>query len=33
VKVMSWYDNECGYSSQMVREPRRIAAEFEGGRT
>jgi glyceraldehyde 3-phosphate dehydrogenase len=26
VKVMSWYDNEWGYSSQMVREARRIAA-------
>jgi glyceraldehyde 3-phosphate dehydrogenase len=33
VKVMSWYDNEWGYSSQMVREARRIAAEFEGRRT
>jgi len=26
VKVMAWYDNEWGYSSQMVREARRIAA-------
>jgi glyceraldehyde 3-phosphate dehydrogenase len=26
VKVMSWYDNEWGYSSQMVREAVRIAA-------
>jgi glyceraldehyde 3-phosphate dehydrogenase len=25
VKVMSWYDNEWGYSSQMVREAQRIA--------
>src|SRR4051794_12813099 len=28
VKVMSWYDNEWGYSSQMVREARRIASAF-----
>jgi len=26
VKVMSWYDNEWGYSSQIVREASRIAA-------
>jgi glyceraldehyde 3-phosphate dehydrogenase len=26
VKVMSWYDNEWGYSSQLVREALRIAA-------
>ena len=26
VKVMSWYDNEWGYSQQMVRETLRIAA-------
>ena len=25
VKVMSWYDNEWGYASQMVREAKRIA--------
>lgn len=25
VKVMSWYDNEWGYASQMVREAVRIA--------
>jgi glyceraldehyde-3-phosphate dehydrogenase/erythrose-4-phosphate dehydrogenase len=25
VKVMSWYDNEWGYSSQLVREAQRIA--------
>ena len=25
VKVMSWYDNEWGYSSQLVREASRIA--------
>jgi glyceraldehyde 3-phosphate dehydrogenase len=24
VKVMSWYDNEWGYSSQLVREALRI---------
>lgn len=27
VKVMSWYDNEWGYSSQMVREAARLAKE------
>jgi glyceraldehyde 3-phosphate dehydrogenase len=27
VKVMSWYDNEWGYSSQLVREAARIASE------
>jgi glyceraldehyde 3-phosphate dehydrogenase len=27
VKIMSWYDNEWGYSSQMVREAVRIANE------
>ena len=26
VRVMSWYDNEWGYSSQMVREAVRMAA-------
>jgi glyceraldehyde 3-phosphate dehydrogenase len=31
VKVMSWYDNEWGYSSQMVREALRIAKASEGG--
>jgi glyceraldehyde 3-phosphate dehydrogenase len=25
VRVMSWYDNEWGYSSQLVREAQRIA--------
>jgi glyceraldehyde 3-phosphate dehydrogenase len=28
VKVMSWYDNEWGYSSQMVREAVRISREI-----
>jgi glyceraldehyde 3-phosphate dehydrogenase len=28
VKVMSWYDNEWGYSSQMVREAVRISKEI-----
>ena len=28
VKVMSWYDNEWGYSSQLVREASRIAREM-----
>ena len=28
VKVMSWYDNEWGYSNQLVREAVRIAAEI-----
>jgi glyceraldehyde 3-phosphate dehydrogenase len=27
VKVMSWYDNEWGYSSQMIREALRMARE------
>lgn len=29
VKVMSWYDNEWGYSCQMVREAVRIAASMK----
>ncbi|MGH9219682.1 MAG: type I glyceraldehyde-3-phosphate dehydrogenase, partial [Vicinamibacterales bacterium] len=29
VKVMSWYDNEWGYSSQLVREALRIASEMD----
>jgi glyceraldehyde 3-phosphate dehydrogenase len=29
VKVMSWYDNEWGYSSQLVREASRIGREME----
>ena len=28
IKVMSWYDNEWGYSSQLVREASRIATEM-----
>lgn len=30
LKVMSWYDNEWGYSSQLVREAARIAATIKG---
>ena len=29
VKVMSWYDNEWGYSNQLVREAVRIARELD----
>ena len=29
VKVMSWYDNEWGYSNQLVREAVRIARQIE----
>jgi glyceraldehyde 3-phosphate dehydrogenase len=29
VKVMSWYDNEWGYSNQLVREAVRIANQIE----
>jgi glyceraldehyde 3-phosphate dehydrogenase len=29
VKVMSWYDNEWGYSSQLVREAVRIASKID----
>ena len=29
VKVMSWYDNEWGYSSQMVREALLIARKTD----
>ena len=29
IKVMSWYDNEWGYSSQLVREASRIARQIE----
>jgi len=29
VKVMSWYDNEWGYTNQMIREALRIAKESE----
>jgi glyceraldehyde 3-phosphate dehydrogenase len=29
IKVMSWYDNEWGYSSQIVREASRIAAAID----
>ncbi|MBD3263778.1 MAG: type I glyceraldehyde-3-phosphate dehydrogenase [Candidatus Omnitrophica bacterium] len=30
VKVISWYDNEWGYSSQMVKEARRISTKGGG---
>ena len=29
IKVMSWYDNEWGYSSQLVREALRIGSEID----
>jgi glyceraldehyde 3-phosphate dehydrogenase len=29
IKVMSWYDNEWGYSNQIVREALRIAGEID----
>jgi len=29
VKVMSWYDNEWGYSNQLVREAVRIASKTD----
>ena len=29
IKVMSWYDNEWGYSSQLVLEALRIARESD----
>ena len=32
VKVMSWYDNEWGYSNQLVREALRIASVMDGRR-
>ena len=30
VKVMSWYDNEWGYTNQMIREAVGIAKECLG---
>jgi glyceraldehyde 3-phosphate dehydrogenase len=30
VKVMSWYDNEWGYTNQMIREAVSLARELEG---
>ena len=32
IKVMSWYDNEWGYSNQLVREALRIAQSLSGSR-
>ena len=32
VKVMSWYDNEWGYSNQLVREALWIASVMDGRR-
>jgi glyceraldehyde 3-phosphate dehydrogenase len=29
VKVMSWYDNEWGFTSQMIREAVRMSREYE----
>ena len=29
IKVMSWYDNEWGYSNQVIREALRISKETE----
>ena len=29
LEVMSWYDNEWGYSNQLVREAVRIACESD----
>jgi glyceraldehyde 3-phosphate dehydrogenase len=29
VKVMSWYDNEWGYTNQLIREAARISDEAE----
>ena len=29
VKVMSWYDNEWGYSNQLVREALRVATALD----
>jgi glyceraldehyde 3-phosphate dehydrogenase len=31
VKVMSWYDNEWGYTNQLVREAVRVAKSIEQG--
>jgi glyceraldehyde 3-phosphate dehydrogenase len=28
IKVMSWYDNEWGYSNQLVREAARISSQM-----
>jgi glyceraldehyde 3-phosphate dehydrogenase len=30
VKVMSWYDNEWGYTNQMVKEAVRLSREMTG---
>jgi glyceraldehyde-3-phosphate dehydrogenase/erythrose-4-phosphate dehydrogenase len=33
VKLMSWYDNEWGYSSRLVREALRIARDMDRKRS
>ncbi len=31
VRILSWYDNEWGYSRQMIREADRISREEQAG--